>query len=175
MAGRERRYADHVHVVLDRLPRGFARRREQRPDIDVEAEIREGRRDHLLPAVVAVLPDLGDEDARAAPFVLLEVGDELEHARDGFVHADLPLVDAGQRFDLGAVPPIDLLQRGRNLADRRLGARRVDRERQQVAVAAVGRARQRGERVLDRLGVALLSSAARACRAAACAPRNCRP
>ena len=72
-----------MHVVLDRLARGFRRRREQRADIDVEAEIGEGRGDHLLAAVVAVLADLGDQDARAAAFVGLERGDELLHARDG--------------------------------------------------------------------------------------------
>ena len=61
MRGGERRHAENMHVVLDRLARGFRRRRKQRPDIDVEAEIGKGRRDHLLPAVVAVLADLGDQ------------------------------------------------------------------------------------------------------------------
>jgi hypothetical protein len=37
----------------------------QRPDVDVEADIGEGRGNHLLAAVVAVLADLGDQDARA--------------------------------------------------------------------------------------------------------------
>ena len=91
--------------------RGFGRRREQRADIDVEAEIGEGRRDHLLPAVVAVLADLGDQDARAAAFVGLERRDQLLHARDRIGHADLPLVDAGNRLDLGAVAAEHLLQR----------------------------------------------------------------
>ena len=86
-----------MHVVLDRLPRGLRRRREQRPDVDVEAEIGEGRGDHLLAAVVAVLADLGDEDARPAALVRLERRDQLQHARDGVGHADLPLVDAGDR------------------------------------------------------------------------------
>jgi hypothetical protein len=71
-AGGERGDADDVHVVLDRLARGFFGRREQRPDIDVEAEIGERRGDDLLAAVVAVLADLGDQDARAAALVLLE-------------------------------------------------------------------------------------------------------
>ena len=68
VGGGERRDADDVHVALDRLPRGFLRRREQRADHDVEAEILERRRDHLLAAVVAVLAGLGDQDARAAAF-----------------------------------------------------------------------------------------------------------
>ena len=59
-----------------------AGRREQRPDVDVEAEIGERRGDHLLAAVVAVLADLGDQDARPAAFVVLEFGDELQHPLD---------------------------------------------------------------------------------------------
>ena len=74
--------------------------------------------------------------------------DQLLHARDGVAHADLPLEHAGDRLDLGAVAAEDLLQRRRNLADRGLGAGGVDRERQQIAVAAVGGARQRVERRL---------------------------
>ena len=155
MPGGERRYADHMHVVLDRLARGFRRRRKQRPDVHVEAEVRESRRDHLLPTVVAVLPDLGDEDARTAALVGLERRNQLQHTRNGVGHADLPLVDARERLDLGAVAPEHFFQRHRDFADGRLGARRLDRERQQVAVAAVCRARQCRERLLDRLRIAL--------------------
>ena len=79
MRAGERRDTEDVHVILDRLARGFGRRREQRPDIDVEADIGERRRDHLLAAIVAVLADLGDEDARAAAFILLEFGDAFLH------------------------------------------------------------------------------------------------
>ena len=74
MRGRERGDAEDVHVVLDRLARRLGRRRKQRADVDVEAEIGERRGDHLLAAVVAVLADLGDQDARPAAFVLLERG-----------------------------------------------------------------------------------------------------
>ena len=117
--------------------RRLRRRREQRADIDVEAEIGEGRGDDLLAAVVAVLAHLGDEDARAAAVGLLEGRDHARHARDALsVMPDLPLVDAGDRLDLRAVAAEHLLQRERDLADRRLGARRVDGELQQVAVAA---------------------------------------
>ena len=87
-----------MHVVLDRLARGFGGRREQRPDIDVEADVGECRSDHLLAAIVAVLADLGDEDARAAALVLLEFGDAFLHSADGVRHADLPPVDAGDRI-----------------------------------------------------------------------------
>ena len=49
----------------------FLGRLEERPDVDVEAEIGKSRGDHLLAAVVAVLADLGDEDARRAAVVAL--------------------------------------------------------------------------------------------------------
>ena len=111
MRAGERGDAEDVHVVLDRLARGFRRRREQGPDIDVEAEIGERRGDHLLAAVMAVLADLGDQDARAAAFLVLEFGDALLHPLDGVRHADLPPVDAGDRLDLRLVAPEHLLQR----------------------------------------------------------------
>ena len=63
------RHADDVHVVLDRVARGFLGRLEQRADVDVEAEVGERGGDHLGAAVVAVLAELGDEDARAAALV----------------------------------------------------------------------------------------------------------
>ena len=77
VAGRQRRDADRVHVVLDRLPRGFLRRLEQRADVDVEAEIRKGGRHDLGAAIVAVLAELGHHDPRPAAFLLgerLDVG-----------------------------------------------------------------------------------------------------
>ncbi len=67
----------------------------------------------------------------------------------------LPLVDAGDGLDLGAVAAEHLLHRVGNLADGGLGARRLDRQRQQVAVAVAGAARQRRQRGLDVLLVAL--------------------
>ena len=63
--GRLARHADHVHVVLDGVARRLLGRLEQRADVDVEAEIGERGRDHLGAAVVAVLAELHDEDARA--------------------------------------------------------------------------------------------------------------
>ena len=43
-------------------------------------------------------------------------------------------VHTGDRTDLAGVPPVDLLQRVGDLADGRLGAGRVDRQREQVAL-----------------------------------------
>jgi hypothetical protein len=111
--------------------------------------------DDLLAAVVPVLTDLGDQNAGAAAFVILELADELLHAFDRVGHlADLSLVDPRNGFDLGAVAPEDLLQRERDLSDSRLGARRIDCELQQIAIAAVGRAGQRTQCFLERLGIA---------------------
>ena len=72
VAGGQRRDADDVHVGLHRLPGDLLRRLEQRADVDVEAEVGERGGDDLLPAVVAVLAHLGDQDARAAALGLLE-------------------------------------------------------------------------------------------------------
>jgi transposase len=108
----ERRHAEHVNVVLDGLARGLRWGRKQRTDVDIEAEIGEGGRDHLLSAVMTVLADLGHQDARPAAFIGFELSDELLHPRNRFRHgADLPLVDARDRLDLGAVPAEDPLQR----------------------------------------------------------------
>ena len=73
--GGERADADRVHVVLDRLARAFLRRLEQRPDVDVEAEVGERARDHLGAAVVPVLAELGDHHARPAALLGGERGD----------------------------------------------------------------------------------------------------
>ena len=68
---------DDVDVVDDGEGRRLLRRLEKRPDVDVEAEIREGRRDHLLAAVMAVLAELGDEDAGRAAGIRFELGDHM--------------------------------------------------------------------------------------------------
>ena len=73
VARRLARDADHVHVVLDGHARRLGGHLEQRPDVDVEAEVREGGGDHLHAAVVAVLAELHDEHARAPPLGFGEV------------------------------------------------------------------------------------------------------
>src|SRR3954447_10780078 len=128
----------------------------RRPNSNAEADIGEGRRDHLLAAVVTVLADFCDQDARAAALGFLEGVDQRLNLLDPITHAGrLPLVDAGDGLDFGAVPAEHLLHRIRNFADGCLGPCRVDGEREQIAVAFAGRARQRGERGIDVLLVAL--------------------
>ncbi len=107
----ERRNAEDMHVVFDRLTRRFGGCCKQRPDIDVEAEIGKGGRDHLLPAIVAVLTDLGDQNTRAPALILLEFGDAFLHPFDGVGHAGLPPVDAGNGLDLGPMAAEHLFQR----------------------------------------------------------------
>src|SRR4029077_3451044 len=75
-------------------------------------------------------------------------------------HADLPPVNAGDRLDLGLMAAKDLLQRQRYFADRRLRARGIDGKRKQIAVAAGGVARERGQRLGDGLRIALALEAA---------------
>src|SRR5690606_530249 len=53
---RQGRDADQVHVVVEGRPRDFLGRREQGPQIDVEARVGEPRRDQLRAAIVPVLP-----------------------------------------------------------------------------------------------------------------------
>src|SRR6185503_3619458 len=75
VAGGERRDADRVHVVLDRLARAFLRRLEERADVDIESQVRKRGRDHFRAAIVTVLPELGDENARTAAFFAREALD----------------------------------------------------------------------------------------------------
>src|SRR5260221_13544085 len=101
-----------MHVVVDRLPRHLTGRGEQWPGVDGKAEISESRGDHFLAAVVAVLADLGDQDAWRAALLLCEGGDTalhpLQHVLAG---AGLAHVDAGDDAALGAMPAKAVLER----------------------------------------------------------------
>src|SRR5689334_19978558 len=61
-----------MDIAPDRELGDFLGRREQGPDLHIEAHIAESRGDHLLAAVMAVLSDLGDEDARRPSVGLAE-------------------------------------------------------------------------------------------------------
>jgi hypothetical protein len=136
VTGCERRHANNVHIVFHRLPGGFLRCGKQRADIHIEADIGKGGCDHLLAAIMAVLAHLGDQNARAAAIGFLEgIGHGKRPLMDFTHRANLPFVDAGNGFDLGAVATENLLHRVGHFADRRPGARRIDAQRQQVALA----------------------------------------
>src|SRR5581483_970522 len=117
-------------------------------DIDLEADIGEGRGDDMLTAVVAVLAKLGDEDARPAAVVLLEAGDEAGGLGErGGVLADLAAIDARNDAGVGAVTPENILERLADLADGGVGARRANGEFEEVG-AALGTLAERGKRSL---------------------------
>src|ERR1051326_8325659 len=111
VAARLGRDPDHVHVVLDRLARDLLGGLEERPHVDVEAEVGEGGRDDLGAAIVAVLPDLRDQHARPAT---VRVGEAVHFPAERLpfrVAREVAPVDARDRADLGVIPPPDLLER----------------------------------------------------------------
>ena len=80
----------------------FLGRREQRPDLHVEAQIGEGRGDDLLSAVVAVLAHLGDQNAGTTALVFGEGAGQRDHPLVGFGGGPgLGEIDAGNGPDLG--------------------------------------------------------------------------
>ena len=82
VTGGQRVDPDDVDIVVDGLLRDLVRGGEQRPDVDVEAEVGERRDDDLLPPVVAVLAHLGDQDPRPAALGPGELVGGGEHGRD---------------------------------------------------------------------------------------------
>jgi len=76
----ERRYSHDMNLSPGREGRHLLRRREERSDRDVKAEIGEGRSDDLLAAIMTVLTQLRHQNARRAAFVLGEGADHLRGA-----------------------------------------------------------------------------------------------
>src|SRR5439155_19479498 len=146
VAARLRGDAGHVDVVLHRLARDLLGGLEERADVDVEAEVGERGGDHLGAAVVAVLADLGDQDARPPPVLDGELLDVLAEGRPFLVAGELAAVDARDGADLRPVPAPHLLERLRDLAHRGARAGRVDRQLEQVPVSRLGPSGERLER-----------------------------
>ncbi len=183
VAGGQRRDPDDVHVGVDRLLGDLLGCGEQRAHVDVEAHVGEGRDDDLLPAVVAVLAHLRDQDPRPAALGLLELvgrGAHLLHERVSRCGRLVP-EHAADRTDHCLVPPVDLLQRVGDLADGGLGAGRVDGEGEQVAVERalagppLGGVGQRLERSGVRRRRCARRAVARAWPSAGGRRRRCRP
>ena len=175
MAGGERRDADDVGLLLGGKRRHFLRSCKQRPDFDIEPEIRERRGDDLLPAVVPVLTHLGDENSWSVALVLGESAGHRDHALVG-LHAwpRLGEIDAGNGADFRDVTAEGLLHRERDFADGRLCPRRLEGKLQEIGAApcALGERRQRGlRRPLVTLGAQTLELL----DLASPAPRLCRP
>ena len=135
VAGGLARDADDVDVVLHRRAGHLLGCLEQRPEVDVEAEVGKGGADHLGPAVVSVLAHLGHEDPRAAPVLGLERLDVgLDGGEPGVVGVRRA-VHTRDRSDLGAVATEHVLHRLAHLSDRRPGSGGVDAQRQQVGIS----------------------------------------
>src|ERR1700678_3252035 len=165
MARRERGDPDDVDVGLDGLTGHLGRGLEQRPDVDVEAEVGEGAGDDLLPTVVAVLAHLGDEDPGTAPLGPLEVRGRGPDPLDAGCLAGLLPVHTTDRTDVPGVAAEHLLKRVGDLAHGGLRAGGVDGQRQQVVLVPVAARPGRGggqpvERRLAGGRVALLAEPA---------------
>src|SRR5262249_56237865 len=118
-------------------------------DVDVEAQVGERGRDHLGPAVMAVLPDLGHQQAGAPALIVDEAVDLLAHRLPVGVVREVASVDAGDGPDLRLVAAPDALQGVRDLADRGSRPRRLHREPEEVALPRLRTALQRGQRLTD--------------------------
>ena len=121
-------------------------RREQRADLDVEAEVGEGGGDDLLAAVVAVLAHLGDENARRRARRSPRTRASSRCTRS-FASPRAPgglEIDARDGLRLRDMPVEDLLERQADFANRSLGAGRRDGQVEQIALApgALGQPRQ---------------------------------
>src|SRR5437899_2229759 len=138
--------AHHVDVVLHRLARDLLGGLEERADVDVEAEVGKRGGDHLGAAVVAVLADLGDQDARPPPVLDGELLDVLAEGRPFLVAGELAAVDARDGADLRPVPAPHLLERLRGPGHRGARPGRVDRQLEQVPVSRLGPSGERLER-----------------------------
>ena len=134
MAGRQRRHADHVHVVLDRLPGDLRRRPEQAADVHVEADVCERSSDHLRAPVVPVLSKFRDQDPRPAAMAFGELRRAAAQRGEFVVTGPGPGIGPAGHLHQRRVAAEDTLHGERDLAHGRPGAGRVDAERQQVGV-----------------------------------------
>src|SRR6185503_1253564 len=135
VAGGERRDADRVHIVLDRLARAFFRCLEERPDVDIESQVRKRGRDHFCAAIMAVLPELGDENARTAAFFAREALDLALQLVPAVVLFERGAIDPGDALRVCPVAAPDLLYCHADLPDGRARADGPDREIEQVSAA----------------------------------------
>ena len=104
-----------------------------------------------LPAIMTVLADFCDQDARRRPSVR-RIGAKLAHALDRGGHPGFLPVDARDRLGLGRMTAEHRLQCRRYLADGGARSRGVDRKREQVLVAAARLASQRRELIATAFG-----------------------
>ena len=112
VTGGERRDADDVGLPLGRQRRHFLGRRKQRPDFDVEPEIRERRGNDLLPAIMSVLSHFSHQNAGSAPLVFGKSAGHCDHALVGLsARPRLGQIDAGNGPNFRYMTAEGLLQR----------------------------------------------------------------
>src|SRR5579872_5681017 len=140
-----------MHVIFDRLARGFLGRLEKRSDIDIKADIGEGGGDHLGTAIMTILPELHHQHAGPAALLSGEGFDLALDAVEPFITLAMRGIDAGDRAGGRLMAGENLLERVRNLAHRGARARRFYAERQEIALAV---ARPFGKRAQRRFGAA---------------------
>ena len=110
VTGCQRRHTDYVDVVVGRLIGDLFGGLEQRSDVDVESDVREGRGDDLLATVVTVLAHLRDEDAGTTSLVLGELLDQFHRLADVAHRSCLVAVHTTDGADLGLVASVHLFE-----------------------------------------------------------------
>ena len=152
-----------MDVVLHGLAGGFRRGLEQRPEIDIEADIGEGGGDHLGPPIVAVLAELDHQHARPAAVIGGKVsgfGLDRGEARITVIGG---AIDPGNGADLGPIAAEGAFQGLGSLAHGSTRPARLDGQGQQIALAALRGQRQRRQGRLAGGFVALCAQFLEAC------------
>ncbi len=83
MPGGQRGDAKDVDIVFDGLPRRFLGRGEKRPGNHFKAKVFERGSDDLLAAIMPILADFRDKNARRPPIVFLESRHQSFDMQDG--------------------------------------------------------------------------------------------
>src|ERR1700679_1528929 len=107
MPGGERRDADHMHIVLDRMTGHLVRRLKQRANIDVKADIGEGCGDYLGAPIVAVLPHFRYDNPRPSAFSLFKLRDHPLRALELRAFAALTRIKSGDGAVCGLITAPD--------------------------------------------------------------------
>ena len=104
-----------MHIVFNGLARALFRRLKERAHVDIKTQVGKRRGHHFGAAVVAVLAKFGDHHPRAPPRLNAKRGDlgfeffptlgtVVLVSKSGCIHT-------GHLLNVGAVAPVDLLQR----------------------------------------------------------------
>ena len=159
MRAGERRDAENVHVVLDRLARGFRGVANSGPISTSKPISAKAEAITFWPRSWPSWPIFATRMREPATFVLL---DSATRFCTRSTASDIPTsrpVNA-RRSTRARLDGGETCSNATNLADRRLGARGIDGKRERIAVAAGSVARERGQRLGDGLRITLALKAA---------------